>query len=330
MIVRLGYVAMSVMVKNASPSKTMTYTNFEKLGDREAAIRKLERIAAENIRNTLRLLKHNRAHDIEMYRISSKLIPLLGHEGLGDWDPIERLSGDFAELGQYARENRMRLSFHPDHFTVFSTPREDVLRSSRADLERHVRMLEAMGLDASAKCNIHVGGTYGNKEAARARFLEQFGALSERIRERMTLENDDKTFNALETLEICEEAGVPMVLDIHHDAVNPSELSAAELWPRILLTWKGQKEQGDASGSARDLPPKIHVSSPKSESDPRGHAEYIETGVFMDFIRSIAPLTPRLDVMLEAKMKDGSLLKLAEDLGKEQNVTMLSQASFEI
>ncbi|UQZ84040.1 putative UV damage endonuclease [Paenibacillus konkukensis] len=83
MIVRLGYVAMSMLVSGASPSKTMTATSFNKLADREAGIRKLERIAAKNIHNTLRLLKHNRAYDIEMYRCSSKLIPLLGHPALG-------------------------------------------------------------------------------------------------------------------------------------------------------------------------------------------------------------------------------------------------------
>ena len=91
MLIRLGYVAMSTVVKNASPSKTMTATNFSKLLDREAAIRKLERIGAENLHNTLSLLKHNRAHDIMVFRFSSRFIPLIGHEMLGDWDPIPTL-----------------------------------------------------------------------------------------------------------------------------------------------------------------------------------------------------------------------------------------------
>ena len=34
MLVRLGYVAMSVHLKNASPSQTMTYAQFQKLDDR--------------------------------------------------------------------------------------------------------------------------------------------------------------------------------------------------------------------------------------------------------------------------------------------------------
>lgn len=319
MLVRLGYVAMSMVVSNASPSKTMTATSFSKLNDREAAIRKLERIAEENIHNTLRLLRHNRAHDIELYRCSSKLIPLLGHEMLSDWDPFEVLAPSFAALGSYAIEHKMRLSFHPDHFTVLSTPRKDVLSNSYADMDRHVRMLEAMGLDESAKCNIHIGGTYGNKPAARERFLKQFGGLEDRIKRRITLENDDKTFTALETLEVCEEVGVPMVLDLHHHQVNNEDEQLSSLWPRIADTWQGQQ-----------VPPKIHVSSPKDEKNPRSHADFVEAEPLMSFLTLAAEDTPKLDIMIEAKHKDAALFKLMEDFGKLPQTEVRSQASFEI
>jgi UV DNA damage endonuclease len=320
MIVRLGYVAMSVHVKNASPSKTMTVTSFRKLDDREAAIRKLERIGAENVHNTLRLLRHNRAHDIEVYRFSSKLIPLIGHELLADWDPIAVLAADFAELGAYVKEHGMRVSFHPDHFTVLSTPRSEVLRNSYADLDRHVRMLEAMGLGREAMCNIHIGGTYGDKNRARERFVRHFSGMEDRIRQRITLENDDKTFTARETLEVCEQVGAPMVLDVHHHQVNNDGESAAELWPRIAATWEG----------VRPLPPKIHVSSPRSEKETRSHADYVEPGPLLDFLLGIAAVTPRLDVMIEAKRKDDALFRLMDELRDEAGVRALTQASFEL
>lgn len=325
MLVRLGYVAMSTEVKNASPSKTMTLTSFRKLGDREAALRKLERIGEENLHNTLRLLRHNRAHEIHLYRFSSKLIPLVGHEDLPDWDPITSLAPSFAEVGSYVREHGMRVSFHPDHFTVLSTPRADVYQKSVDDLERHTRMLEAMGLDESARMNIHMGGTYGDKEKAFSRFLMQFTKLEPRIAKRITLENDDKTFNAEETLEACEKLVVPMVLDIHHDAVNPSALPASELWPRVARTWDGA---GKIAG--HPLPPKIHVSSPKSEADPRGHADYVDANVLLKFLSAIAEHTTRLDVMIEAKMKDGALFRLMEDLADRQGVRRVDQSSVEI
>ncbi|WP_438444789.1 UV DNA damage repair endonuclease UvsE [Gorillibacterium sp. sgz5001074] len=330
MIVRFGYVAMSTSVSNASPSKTMTATSFAKLEDREAAIRKLERLASENIRNTLRLLRHNRAHDIRLYRFSSKLIPLAGHELLNGWDPMPALADDFAELGEYVRQHRMRTSFHPDHFTVLSTPRAEVLKSSMADLERHHAMLTAMGLNGSAKCNIHIGGTYGDKKKARDRFIRHFEELRPEVRGRITLENDDKTFTALETLEVCEEVGAPMVLDLHHHMVNHTGEDAAELWPRIGKTWEGAGTDPEASVGLPALPPKIHVSSPKNDKDVRAHADYVEAAPLAGFLRAVAPMTPALDVMIEAKMKDGALFKLMEELPGLEGVRRLDQASVEI
>lgn len=330
MIVRFGYVAMSVAVKNASPSKTMTAANFEKLQDREAAIRKLERIAAENLHNSLRLLRHNRAHDIRLYRFSSKLIPLYGHGLLKDWDPFPALAESFSALGNYVRQHRMRTGFHPEHFTVLSSPRMEVLAASIADLRRHVGMLEAMGLDENAKCNIHIGGTYGSKEKALERFIQQFGRLDSGIQRRLTLENDDKTYTAKETLEVSETLGIPMVLDLHHHWVNNGGETAAELWPRIRKTWEHAGAQTEESIGLPFLPPKIHVSSPKSDKDPRAHADYVEIGPLLDFLRRIADSTPYADVIIEAKMKDGALFRLMQQLPKQEGVKALDQASVEI
>lgn len=330
MIVRFGYVAMSTVVSQASPSKTMTATSFAKLEDREAAIRKLERIAAENLHNTLRLLRHNRASDIHLYRFSSKLIPLVGHELLAGWDPFAALSEPFAQVGEYVRLHRMRTSFHPDHFTVLSTPRRDVLDNSAADLGRHHAMLTAMGLNRNAKCNIHVGGSYGDKQAAGERFIRNFLALPREVRERITLENDDKTFTAAETLALCEEVGTPMVLDLHHHAVNNDGESAVSLWPRILRTWENAGMDEPESLGLPALPPKIHVSSPREGKDVRAHADYVEAGPLLEFLREIAPDTPALDVMLEAKMKDGALFRLMEDLAAVQGVRQVDQASVEL
>jgi UV DNA damage endonuclease len=327
-IVRFGYVAMSTEVKNASPSKTMTFTHFSQLADREAAIRKLERIASENLSNTLRILRHNYVQDIHLYRFSSRLIPLLGHPQLADWDPFSALVEPFAHIGEFVRKHAMRVSFHPDHFTVLNTPKPDVLRSSVSDLSRHVRMFEAMGLDEQAKCNIHIGGTYGDKASASERFIKQFTALDPSIKRRLTLENDDKTFTASETLLICEKLQVPMVLDIHHHQVNNDGESYTLLWPRIHQTWRWSVKSDNPT--ELPLPPKIHASSPKSGKDPRAHADYVEVDGMLAFFRAIAGITPRLDVMLEAKMKDGALFKLMDELSGQEGVQVTDKASIEI
>jgi UV DNA damage endonuclease len=319
MIVRFGYVAMSVELENASPSRTMTMASFTKLADRDAAIQRLERIAEENLHNTLRLLKHNRYMGVQVYRMTSKLIPLATHEDLQDWDPYPALAHAFAEVGAFVREHNMRVSFHPDHFTVLSTPRAEVFRKSVKDLDHLVRILEAMGLDERATCNIHVGGSYGDKETSGRRFVKQFRTMEERLTQRITLENDDKTFTAAETLSISEEVGVPMVLDIHHHAVNPGNEQAVDLWPRIMKTWDNfawnvrQAKLAEQGQQPEWLPPKLHVSSPKSLTDPRGHADHIELEPLMKFLGDIAESTRAVDIMIEAKRKDEALLRLMDD-----------------
>lgn len=331
MRVRFGYVAMSVTVSNASPSRTMTYASFSKIPDREAAIRKLERIAEENLHNTLRLLRHNMAHDIMVYRFSSKLIPLATHAELQDWDPYPVLRPAFAALGDVIKKAGMRASFHPDHFTVLSTPRPEVLVSSVRDLQHHVRMLKAMGLGPAAKNNIHIGGAYGDKQTSALRFEEQVARLERPMLERLTLENDDKTFTASETLTVCEHTGLPMVLDIHHQWVNNEGERPWELWPAILKTWHTPLAQAGSSAD-KPLPPKIHVSSPKSTKDPRGHADHVSIGPLLEFLRAIAAKTPELDVMIEAKRKDEALLKLMEDFRtyEGEGIRILDGATIEV
>ncbi|MEC0172155.1 UV DNA damage repair endonuclease UvsE [Paenibacillus graminis] len=333
MIVRFGYVAMSTVIPDCSPSKTMTMASFNKLNDREAGLRRLEAIARGNLHNTLRLLKHNVGSDIRVYRMTSKLIPLATHPDLQDWNPFEALAADFAEVGSYVKKYGLRVSFHPDHFTVLSTPRPEVLASSVRDLQHHVDMLNAMDLPATAKNNIHIGGAYGDKPAAAARFLEHFAELPLGLQERTTLENDDKTFNAPETLEVSRRLGVPMVLDIHHQWVNNEGELPWELWPEIMKTWQTSLALKDVLPGEM-LPPKIHVSSPRSPSDPRSHADGVEPAPLLAFLKRIAADTPAVDAMIEAKAKDGALFGLMEalkELAEAGNgITVLDGASVNI
>lgn len=80
----------------------------------------------------------------------------------------------------------------------------------------HYRMLEAMGIADRSVINIHIGGAYGNKDTATAQFHQNIKQLPQEIKERMTLENDDKTYTTEETLQVCEQEDVPFVFDFHH------------------------------------------------------------------------------------------------------------------
>lgn len=301
MIVRFGFVAMSTHVHNASPSKTMTVKAFQAIPDKKSALRKVWRLAKENIEHTKRILYHAVHHDILFYRFSSRLIPLLGHELLEGRDFIRALRPDFQVLGKIVQKYRMRVGFHPDHFTVLNTPRKEVLRSSIKDLNSHVRMLHAMGLNESYKCNIHVGGVYDHKHQAAERFIRHFRLLDPRVQAHICLENDDKTFTAKETLDIAKKVGIPMVLDLHHHRCNHNEESLEELFAEIVDTWKNEI-----------FPSKIHLSSPKNDKDIRSHADFVELNDIVPFLHMAKHHTDKLDIMIEAKQKDEALFKLMD------------------
>lgn len=303
MQIRLGYVAMSMNLENCSPSKTATVTVLDKLEDKKNKINRLKHIAKENLQNTLRILKYNKAKNIYVYRMSSKIFPLATYPGLEFTNYIDELKPELIDLGKYIIENKMRVSSHPDHFVLLNSISKKVYDDSVKELKYHQMMFEAMGLDANYKFVIHVGGMYKNKADSILRFYEGFNKLDTSLKERLILENDDKSFNALDTLEICNKLKIPMVLDVHHHNCNKSDIELDRLLNLAFDTWNEQK-----------INPKIHFSSPKDAKNFRNHAEYINVDEFNKFIGVAKKVDRDFDIMLEAKEKDNALLKLREEL----------------
>ncbi len=301
MRIRLGYVAMALRLKDCSPSKTVTLKNLNKIPDYQDQIGRLARISRENLANTLRILKANYFDGIMFYRFTSRLVPLCTHPQFLTWNYREELAEDFKAIGDFVKEHQIRVGLHPDHFTLLNSPNPEVQESSRRDLDYHLNILEAMGLEATSKLVIHVGGKYQDRGLALERFKEQFKALPEKVQERLILENDDRCFTAAEVLRLSKEIGVPMVLDIHHHQILNNGEAITALLPEIFTTWGNET-------------PKVHLSSPRSEKDIRSHADYLEIDPAVDFLNLARYLDCDFDIMLEAKQKDLALIKLAGDL----------------
>ncbi|KGX91440.1 UV DNA damage repair endonuclease UvsE [Pontibacillus marinus] len=316
---RLGYVAMSVHVQNASPSQTMTYSRFQKLQDREAAIAKLERISKSNINNTLRLLKHNKALDIEFFRLSSKLVPLATHEDLKDWDYIHALKNELRELGSYAKSENMRIDFHPDHFVVINSPKEDKFKASINVLKYHYKLLHSMGIDPTHRCVLHLGGSYDDKAKSLERFIENWGSVPRGIQKMIMIENDDTIYTMDDCLYVCEKLGIPFIFDLHHHMANHEDSNWLKNWDRVLNTWEHSP-----------LPVKMHISSPKSEAEFKSHADYIDPEMFLNFVKSVNQSTDQIDCMIEAKKKDDALFILRKTLGEQSNIEFNTEATFQL
>ena len=320
-LVRLGYVAMSTHVPNCSPSQTMTFAQFSKIKDQEAGLRKLERIASSNLNNCRRLLIHNVAHDIHFFRLTSKIIPLANHPELPVWDYMSPLTEELEKIKLFLQEHSdMRVDFHPDHFNVLNTSDNETFKTALKTLRVHERLLKGMGIDTEHRCVLHVGGGYNDHEQALEQFIHNWGHIPPSIQKMIMLENDDTTFTLSETLYLCEKLGIPLVFDYHHFlAHHLQDENWVDHWDRILDTWQHSK-----------LPPKMHISSPRSDKEFRAHADYVDSRMFMDFLQEIKGSTPRIDCMIEAKQKDDALFNLMEQLKTYPEIEIIDGGSFYI
>lgn len=316
MKIRFGYVANALGLWDASPSKTLTFTRYSAL-PKEERLEKLKAVTARNIYNTKRILYYNLANEIELYRFSSSLVPLATHPEVM-WDFVTPFKTEWKELGQIVKQLKLRPSFHPNQFTLFTSNKEEVTTNSIKDMEYHYTMLQAMGILEQAIINIHIGGAYGDKETALNRFHENITNLPNQIKKITTLENDDKTFNVEETLRTCEKENMPMILDYHHHLANKGGVDLSIYLQRIFKTWE-----------QTNLLPKVHFSSPKSESAFRSHADYVSKEFVLPFLKMVKEINMDIDIMIEAKMKNLAMQRLVEEIASIRGVKRLKGFTLE-
>ena len=314
MKIRFGYVANAVGLWDGSPSKTLTFARYSALPKNER-LEKLKSVTAQNLHNTKRILHYNIAHEIELYRLSSSLVPLATHPEVM-WDFITPFKKEWKELGQLVKEFKLRVSFHPNQFTLFTSPRDEVTMNAVKDMEFHYKMLEAMNALDKGLINIHIGGAYGDKNQSLSRFHQNLKKLPAEIKEIMTLENDDKTYNVLETLTTCEKENIPMILDYHHYMANIGDVQLPLYLKRIFNTWNHFHSI-----------PKVHLSSPKSDQAFRSHADYVSLEFVLPFLKMAKELDQDFDIMIEAKQKNLAMQKLVEDVASIRGVKRLTSSS---
>lgn len=317
MLVRLGYVAMALNIMDGSPNKTVTYRNLIKLPNQTDRFEKLRKITKANLDCLLRVLKYNTFNQVHVFRITSKLIPLATHPVTADWDYIGEFKKEFRQIGAYIRQNKLRVSAHPDQFTLINSPHKHVVAASIDALSYHTKIFEAMELDETAKLVLHIGGAYNDKISAINRFIENYQHLPSAIKNRIVIENDDKIFTAADVLQTAEAIHSPMILDVHHHTCKNNGEMLEDLWPKILKTWK-------------HTTPKIHFSSPRDDKNLRAHADFIDSVSFYSFLEQVKNFNCDFDVMIEAKQKDKALFQLIADLKSQFNFHTIDATTIEL
>lgn len=277
---------------------TTTATAISKM-KRPDALAKLSRLCLVNADALHTALQFCADNGIGCFRVNSQILPIKTHPTCGyavndlpDGDEIIRR---FQECGQFAKTHQLRTCFHPDQFVVMNSPRLDVVEKSVLELEYQGQVAEWIGADV---INIHGGGAYGDKPKALAEFARNLDLLSPRVRSRLTVENDDKTYTPADLLPICNATGIPLVYDVHHHRCLPDDLSVEQATKKALATW--------------DREPLFHLSSPIDGWDgekPERHHDFIDVSDFPDCWRR-----KQITVEVEAKAKEVAVEKLRMDL----------------
>ncbi|MDB4951807.1 MAG: UV-endonuclease UvdE [Gemmatimonadetes bacterium] len=253
--------------------------------------------------------------DVRMYRLSSDFVPYCTHPDLPQFHgQVRECAPALADVGRTARERGIRLSLHPSQYVLPGAVDDAIARKGIADVDAQAELLDAMEQGPEAVVVLHLGGAYGDKDAAMRRFAHSFARIGEAGRRRLVIENDETLYTVQDCLRVHEMIGVPLIFDHQHHNLNPGTLTVAEAARAALATWPA------------GVTPKVHFSSPRLDSRilSKGkreveappllsqHADYVHPWEFGGFLREVGPIP--FDVMLEAKMKDLALLKLRADL----------------
>ncbi|MCX7995811.1 MAG: UV DNA damage repair endonuclease UvsE [candidate division WOR-3 bacterium] len=265
-----------------------------------------ERNLIEKVNNNLdclqKILEFNLKHNLLFFRMSSDIVPFASHP-INKFNWQKYFKNRFEEIGNFIKKYDFRISMHPDQFVLLNSPDKKIVQNSIKELIYHCEVLDLMGLDKTAKVQIHVGGVYYDKKESIKRFVRNYQQLPAMVKSRLVIENDERLYSIIECLSIYQETGIPIVFDyFHHSCLNKGE-TYLEGINMALKTW--QKKDGLMI---------TDYSTQKKGARTGTHTEHIDLKDFENYIQSTLYLD--FDIMLEIKDKEKSALKALKILKK--------------
>lgn len=240
------------------------------------------------------MIRFNTGQGILFFRISSDLIPFASHPVCTvDWEGA--YADRFASIGTMIRSHEMRISMHPDQYVLINALDPGIVRRSVAELDYHARVLDALGLDLTAKIQIHVGGIYGDRIAGIDRFCSRLGELGPRVRQRLVIENDDRAYPLEDCLTIAGKTRIPLLFDCFHHEVNNRGEPLTDALSLSAHTWHDH-----------DGIPMVDYSSQEPGKRKGTHAERLDGDHFKAFLAASSSCD--FDLMLEIKEKERAAL----------------------
>ena len=307
-------------------STTVAWLNRQ---SKDVAEQKLWDLMVQNIEAVRKLVERvgNLDSHLRMVRIGSDILPAYTH---ADWsyfwlrrDVIDYLESRYAVVGNIARANNVRLSFHPGQFTVLASNNEGIVQKSIEEFEYHADMARYMGYGKSFqdfKINVHISGKQG-PEGIRSAYKR----LTPESRNCITIENEENSWGLNDCLALSDI--LPIVLDVHHNWIREGEYidPSDDRVQRVINSWRGVRPTMHYSVSREDvLVDHATTDRPKLESllaegykkqKLRAHSNFYWNTPVNEWALSFLD---QFDIMAESKGKNlasFALHKQAKQLG---------------
>ena len=302
-------------------STTVAWLNRQ---SRDVAEQKLWDLMKGNIEAARKLVERVGALDenLRMVRLGSDILPVYTQR---DWSFFWRLPDVRAYLerglgavGDAARKNNVRLSFHPGQFTVLASDNPDIVDRSIEEFEYHADMVRYMGFGKSFqdfKINVHISGRAGP-----AGIRNALKRLSTEARNCITIENDEITWGIDSSIELAED--LSLVLDIHHHFIKTGEYIAPsdDRVKRIIDSWRGVRPTLHYSVSREDILtghspthfPDLQalLTAGHKKGKLRAHSDFMWNKAVNEWAMSFLD---QFDIMVEAKGKNLASFALHEE-----------------
>ena len=318
---KLGLVCISEQLKSINKEiafRTMTRKRFNDLTsthNREYAIQELSDRILTNIEVTEIVIQHCKQKGIAHYRLTCAGFPLitdptldLTFEKLHNYQLIEQ---NLQRLGRKIKQSGVSVGSHPDQFNVLASLNIDSVNKTINELNFQSSIIDKMELpnDLSVPVNIHVNASPSNKKASLTeqiaelgdRFYNGFKQCNDSVRNRLTIENEDKGFFSVQNILLFRQylidtydVAIPICYDNLHDVCNNTCDNDVETNMNLCLeTWP------------EDVEPVFHWSEGK-EDKMRSHRDYYTDNFF-------PPMAYRsIKWECEVKAKDYAICQLLE------------------
>jgi len=303
---RMGYCCLCLSL---GKDKVTTNRGMVKRTFLEKGLIYVSELALKNTEDLIKIIRFNGENDIRMYRMSSDMFPWMSEYEISELPDFQEIESNLKMAGDLSKKLDQRLSFHPSPYCVIASENPNVVQKSIKELRQHAEIMDLMGLERSHKypINIHINTTKPSKEESAKRFLQAYDNLTDGVKKRLVVENDDKKSQFTPTdlyNMLYKEVGIPITYDFLHHKCNPDELTEIEALDLCISTWP------------EGIVPLTHFSDSRKIYEDSSSKEVAHS----DWIWSKIETYGRIfDIELEVKMKDLALIKYIKENGRRGN-----------